>query len=107
MPSLKRYEKVTCEKCGTQTTKVNLARHKKRCSAGTLYCTQCPNFSTKSQNDLNYHIAKKHSAPKLDITIKCKLCFQEFPGFYALRQHRNTQHTIQIGSEQEMWMWNL
>ena len=98
MPSLNRNENVTCENCGTQTTKLNLARHKKRCSAGTLYCPQCPNFFTKSPNDLNYHIAKKHSAPKLDVTFKCKLCFQEFPGFYASRQHRNNQHGMQIGS---------
>ena len=94
---LNRSEKVTCEKCGSQTTKLNLARHKKRCSVGTMYCTHCPNFSTKSQSDLNYHIAKKHSGPKPDITFKCKLCFQEFPGFCALRQQRNTQHGTQIG----------
>ena len=98
MPLLNRKEKVICENCGTQTTKLNLARHKKRCSIGTLYCTQGPNFSTKSQNDLNYHIAKKHSAQKPDITFKCKLCFQEFPEFYALRQLRNTQHGIEINS---------
>ena len=55
-------------------------------------------LSTKSRNGLNYHFAKKHSAPKVDVTFKCKLCYQEFPGFYALRQHRNTQHRIQIGS---------
>ena len=60
--------------------------------------TICPDFSTKSQNDLNYHIAKKHSAPKLDVTFKCELCYQEFPGFYASRQHRNTQRGMQIGS---------
>ena len=98
MPSLNRYEKVTCENCGTQTTKLNLARHKKSCSGGKMSCTQCPNFSTKFQNDLNYLIAEKHSAPKLDVTFKCKLCYQEFPRFYALRQHRNTQHGMQIGS---------
>ena len=98
MLSLNRSKKVTCENCATQITKLNLARHKKRCSVGTIYCTQCPNFSTKSQNDLNYHIAKKHSAPKLEVTFKCKLCYQEFPGFHALRQHRNTQHAMQIGS---------
>ena len=97
MLSLNRNEKITCENCGTQTTKLNLARHKKSCSAGTLYGTQCLNFYTKSKN-LNYHIAKKHSAPKPDINFKYKLCLQEFPGFYALRQHRNTQHTMQIGS---------
>ena len=98
MPSLNQYESIKCEKCGVQTTKLNLARHKKRCSAGTLYCTQCPSFSTKSQNDLNYHIAKKESAPKLDVTLNFKFCYQELPGFYALRQHRNTQHGMQIGS---------
>ena len=96
IPSLNRNEKVACENCGTQTTKLNLARHMKSCSAGTMYCPQCPNFSTK--NDHNYHIAKKQRAPKLDLTFKCKLCYQEFPGFHALRQHRNTQHGMQIGS---------
>ena len=72
-------------------------RHKKSCSARTLYCSQCPNFFTKSQDDLNYHIAKKHSNPKPDITFKCKLCYAEFPGFFALPQHRNTQHGPQMG----------
>ena len=47
---------------------------------------------------MNYQIGKKHSAPKLDVTFKFKLCYQEFPGFYALRQQKNTQHGIQIGS---------
>ena len=55
-------------------------------------------FLHKSQNDLNYHIAKKHSAPNPDVAFKCKLCYQEFPGVYALRQQRNTQHGMQIGS---------
>ena len=96
MLSLYRHEKVTCENCGTQTTRLNLERQKRSCSAGTLYCTQCPNFSTISQNDLNYHIAKKHSAPKPVVTFKCKFCCQEFPGFYALRQHKNTQHGTQF-----------
>ena len=98
MPSLNRNEKVSSENCGTQITKLNLARHKKSCSAGTLYYTQCPNFFTESQNDLNYHIVKKHSTPTPDVTFKCKLCYQEFLGFYALRQHRNIQHRMQIGS---------
>ena len=85
MASFVRKEKITCENCGTQTTRDNIVRHKKRCSVVTLYCTHCPNFCIKSQVDLNYHIAKKHSAPKPDVTFKCKLCFQEFPGFHALR----------------------
>ena len=98
MLSLIRKEKSTCENCGTPSTRSNIERHKKKCTVGTLCCTQCPNFSRKSQKDLNYHIAKKHSAPKLDVTFKCKLCYQQFPGFYALPQHRNTQHGMQIGS---------
>ena len=27
----------------------------------------------------------------------CKLCHAEIPGFYALRQHKNTQHGTQNG----------
>ena len=79
MPSLMRKEKITSENCGTQTTRNNIVRRKESCSAGTFFCTKCPNFSTKSQNDLKYHVAKKHSAPKLDVTFKCKLFYQEFP----------------------------
>ena len=97
-PSLNRYEEATCENCGTQIAKPNLARHKKSCSVGTLYCTQCPNFLTKSQNDLKYHIATKLSAQKPDVTLKCELCYQQFPGIYVLGQHRNTQHAMQIGT---------
>ena len=52
-----------------------------------------------SPQDLIYHFAKKQSTPTLDVTFNWKLCYQEFPGFYALRQHRNTQHGMQIGSE--------
>ena len=96
MPALIRKEKVACENCGTQTTR-NIVRHKEGCSAGILYCTQCPNFSTLSQDDLNYHIAKQHSVAGPSKTYKCILCQAEFPGFYALRQHKNTQHGTQIG----------
>ena len=38
-PSLIRKEKITCENCGTQTTRNNIVQHKKRCSAGTMSCT--------------------------------------------------------------------
>ena len=98
MPLLIRKGKNKCEKCGTPSTRNNIVHHKKKCTVGTLCCTQCPNFSTKSQKDLNYHIVKKHSASKPDVTFKCKLCYQEFPGFYALREPRNTQQGMQIGS---------
>ena len=56
-----------------------------------------PTFQTLFQDDLNYHVAKKRRVPRPSITYKCKLCHAEFPGFYALRQHKNTQHETQIG----------
>ena len=55
-----------------------------------------PIFSTTSQDKLKYHIAKRHSVPKPPVAFKCKLCYQEFPGYYALRQHKNTQHGFPI-----------
>ena len=46
---------------------------------------------------MNYHIVKQHSAAGLSKTYKCNLCHAEFPGFYALSQHKNTQHGKQVG----------
>ena len=96
MPSLICREKFNCEESGTQTAKFNFARHVKSCSAGTLFCTQCSFFSTKSQKDFNYHIAKKDSAAKPVVAFKIKLCYQDFPGLYALSQHKNTQYGFRI-----------
>ena len=78
----------------------NLILPVKRRDARLVHCIvlTVPISPQNPKNDLNYHTAKKHSAPKPDVTFKCKLCFQEFPGFYALREHRNTQHAMQIGS---------
>ena len=97
MPALDRNAKVTCGECRTSVTKYNLFRRKSRCSGGALYCPKCPNFSNKSRDDLSYHIANKHSVPRPSKTYKCKLCHAEFAGFYALRQHKITQHGTQIG----------
>ena len=97
LPSLNQKKKVTCENCGNQTTEPNLVRHKKNCSAGTsLYSTQCPNFSAKSRDDLSYQTVKNYNVPGPPLTYKCKQCQAEFTGFYALRQHKNTQHGTKI-----------
>ena len=98
MPALDRKIKVTCGNCGTSVTKQQLSRHKSRCSGGTLYCPNCRIFSTKSRDDLNYHIAKKHGTPRVKTTHKCKICFKEFSGFYALQQHETKERGIQIKS---------
>ena len=111
MPALDRNVKVTCENCDMQITKLNFARHKNSCSAGTLYCTQCPNFSTKSRDDSSYHIAKQHSAAGPSITYKCKVCRAKIPGFYALRQHKNISMEHKLGLERailmRMTLWEM
>ena len=98
MPALDRNVKVLCGPCGTPVTKKNLSRHKSSCSGGTLYCANCPKISTKSREDLNYHIAKKHATPRAKNTHKCKICLKEFSGSYALRQHKTSEHGIQMKS---------
>ena len=105
MPSFVRKDKVACEHCGTQVTRNNFVRHKTRCSAGSLYCIQCPNFSTLSQDDLNYHVAKKRSAPRPSITYKCKLCHVEFPVImlYVNTKTLNMEH--RLDSERAILMW--
>ena len=105
MPALDRNVKVTCENCGTSVTKINLSRHKSRCRGGTLYCLKCPNFSTKSRDDLNYHIAKQHSEAGPSITYKCKLCHAEFPGFYSSRQQKTFNMEHKSGWERAKLMW--
>ena len=37
-----------------------------------------------------------HSTSKPDVTYKCTICYEEFPGFYALRKPTNTQHGFSI-----------
>ena len=92
MPALDQNQKVACDKCGTLVSKPDVAKHKTKCSVETIYCSQCPNFSTKSQIDSNYHIAKKYEAPKPKIVHTCKECKEDFTGFYALRQLKSKVH---------------
>ena len=98
MPALDRNVKVTCGRCGTSVTKNNLSRHKLSCSGGSLYFSKCPNFSTKSRDDLNYHIAKQHSLPTPSITYKCK----RNSGLLCLTstQKHSTWNTNLVRSEQ-------
>ena len=96
MPPLNRKVKDTCANCRNSVTKQKLSRHKSRCSAGTLYCASCPTFSTKSRDDLNCHIAKKHATPRVKITNKYKISSREFFGFYALQEHKTSEHGIRM-----------
>ena len=98
MSPLDRNVKVTCGNCETSKRKQSLTRHKSRCSGGTLYCPKCPSFSTKSRDDLFYHIAKKHSAAGPNNNHTCKECSNEFPRFYSLRHHKQSYYTAETTS---------
>ena len=98
MPAFDQNVTITCGKCGTSVTKNQLSQHKSHFSGGTLYCANCPIFSTKSRDDLNYHIARKHATPREKFTHKCKICFKEFSGFFALRQQKTNEHGIHMKS---------
>ena len=96
MPALDRSVKVTCGNCGTSVTKNHLSRHKSRCSGGTMYCPKCPNSSTKLRDNLNHHIAKKHSSSEAENNHTCKESSIEFPSFYSLRLHKQRYRTAGI-----------
>ena len=98
MPALDRNVKVACGNCGTSVTMKHLPRHKSSCRGGTLHCPNCLNFFTKSRKDLNYHIATKHATTRMKNANSCKLCFKEFSGFYALRQHKTSKQRFQMKS---------
>ena len=64
MPSLKRNEKVQCGDCGNMYVRQHAARHRKRCAKGVISCPDCKYF-TYNQQEMNYHMAKKHAPSSL------------------------------------------
>ena len=58
-------------------------------------------FSTKSGDDLNYHIVKKHSAAGHKNNHTCKECSIEFPSFCSLRRHKQRYHTAETTTSGE------
>ena len=107
MPSLYRYEEGTCDNCGTQTTKLNLARHKQRCSAGTLLWSQCPNFSTKLQNDLNYHIISRTAPQNLISPSSLNFVMQNFQAFMLYVHTKTLNMDHKVDSERTILMWRI
>ena len=94
----------------TATKKLHVITVRHQLQKGTLYDTKrdvqlehciVANIPLSPQNHkmiLITILLRSTAPPKLDVTFKCKLCNHESPRFYALRQHRNTQHGMQIGS---------
>ena len=48
---------------------------------GTLYCTKCPNFSTTTQTDLNYHIAKRNRGVRVKTVTNVKFVWRKSLAF--------------------------
>ena len=92
MPALDRNLPVKCAKCEKMVAKYNMARHKKSCDSGTLSCPKYPNFYTKKEEDLNYHLAKHHAPKDVEPSTVCTVCLEEFPSVYSLQQHKRRNH---------------
>ena len=101
MPAKDQHLQISCEKCGKAIVKYHIARHRKTCSSGTLYCKKrnC-NFATKNSAELSYHIAKSHGSKKRNTLNKCVVCQRDFPSFYSLQLHRRKIHQVntKVGS---------
>ena len=101
MPAKDRNLSINCEKCGKFVVKAHIARHRKTCMMGTLYCMKrnC-NFATKNAAELSYHIAKAHGAKIRNTLKKCVVCQKQFLSFYSLQLHRKKVHqaSAKIGS---------
>ena len=101
MPAKERHLQISCGKCGKSIVKYHIARHRKTCSSGTLYCKKrnC-NFATKNSAELSYHIAKSHGSKKRNTLNKCVVCQRDFPSFYSLQLHRRKIHQVntKVGS---------
>ena len=69
---------------------------KKFGSAQENLFTNCSHFSTTFPDDLNYRKAENCRALKPVVKSKFKHCYHKFSDVYALRQHKNTQHSFPI-----------
>ena len=81
--------------CGNEATAISTQT---ALQLWNIVLSKLSNFCTKERVDLNYHFVKKHTTPREEFAHKCKICFREFTGFYALRQHKTSQHIIQMKS---------
>ena len=65
MPTLNRNEKVKRRDCGNMYIRQNAARYRKRCAKGVVSCPDCK-YSTYNQQEMKYHMAKKHDTLKFE-----------------------------------------
>ena len=97
MPALNRNEKVKCGDYGIFFDVCqHAARYRKRSEKQKK--TNCPNchFYTKSKEEMDYHVAKKHAEPSSKLSTVCPSCKQEFTSYYSLQQHRRREHGTKL-----------
>ena len=95
-PQPQQKSKLWC--CGTQTTRLDLARHKKRCSAGWLTCFSFTKFQAESRAEVNFPNAKKHSKATARVAHECKKCDKAFQSVYLMQEHKQMEHGEQRSS---------
>ena len=78
MPGLNQNEKKKCGDCG-------------HLSNGVIFCPDCKCF-TYNQQEMNYHMAKKHAQPSSKQSTVYLSCEQEFPSYYSLQQDRRKEN---------------
>ena len=88
---MNRNEKVHCGDCGNMYVSQNAARHRKNCMRGVISCSESRYF-TYNQQEMNYHVAKKHAPSTSKQSTVCSYCEQEFPSYYSLQQHWRKEH---------------
>ena len=92
MPAHNRNAKVKCEDCGNMFTRKNAARHQKICEKQEEHkCSKC-HFYTRNKDEMNYHVAQKHTPASSKQSTLSSSCEQEFPSYYSLQQHRRKEH---------------
>ena len=75
------------------------ARHHKSCQAGIISCPDCKYF-TYNQQELNYHVAKKHASLTSKQPTVCSSCKKESPSYYSLQKHRRKERKTSDTVEQ-------
>ena len=96
MPDLNRYDIITSENCGTQTTEWNIVGHMKRRSVGIFIalnvpvCQQRLRLTWINTELRNIQEWEQKTQKKLNIS------FEECSGVFAVRKQMSSQHGIPI-----------
>ena len=92
MPSLDYNQQTTCNYFAKKVKRVNWSRLNKSCVSGIKSSPQCPNFSCKTQTEMDQHTATKRVIPSMIAKTKCKISEEKNCSFYSLQRHKKAVH---------------